>query len=800
MDSKLFKLTYNGALFRVKADFTLGAIQASAEPPADALAKAQAKIDAVEAAGQIAVSRTYPERFAALWERARQLGVPKGLENQIFSVTLASGAPELPGFTVTKSAVEKIICNVTFHAPRETMQTWRIEWVKLILRRELEKLGIKGMACPAMLQGVLLRAQSGEPVRDYPLAFVATGDRPPGGEEKIYSLLWNKGRREVAAIVYDVKPLFDKEQVAALLNGVTTAGQKAVQSAGVPLRVLRNEFVAGLESAKTGPEFFGLDLPLVQLAVTGVGLAQQDLAAIPAPRPTAPARSSGGPAMMPLSGPAAPGVSQVAFGKITKTSDDVAGANRAQLPILVTKDRLQAKVGDFPVANYDRFMGIDAKWLHQEIARQGVVYGVREEFIQALEDAIMQRQPLTGLWVAVGDAGVGGKEPFLKEATKDQATDSETIDMRSSQNTSIVKSGQLLASIAYQVPAIPGRDVRGEATPPPPGEDFPVTASEGVEARGGKFYATADGVPVIDPKGAISLSRSMQHNGDVNLATGNIHFDGPVEIKGSIDTGAEVFATGDIVIQGDIRGGRVRSMGSIRVTGSVTTGEAGLIKAAGTIHAEFLQNSVAMCGGDLVVKKSILSSKVTVSGGIQCLTADSMISGGRIRCIQYIKVGNLGQPKGNPTEVAVGVDGTVEDRIVRVQKRLEKVSRKNEDDRNNLRELIRKKDAQLTQRHTEMKAALQERVQRGSALIELIKKRIEVLNTQRGYNPDARIYVANRCVTNCKITMAGNTIPMLNDLAGVVILAKKWAGSYIASIEDWMAKEAKDNGGMQKAG
>lgn len=804
LDPKFFKITYNATLFRVKADFTFGAMVESPAAPAEAMEKATSKIEAVKAAGQIVTYRLYNERFQTIWERARGMGVPKGMENHRFNLSLAGGSPELPGLTVTAPTIDKTVCNISIQAPRPTVQGWRIEWVKIILRRELDRLGLQGFVCPAMLQGALLRAQAGEVLKDYALGPIAAPERPKGSENRLHSLVWNKGRKEVAAVIYEIKPLFDKDQVASLLAAVTGAGQKAVQSAGSPLRVLKTEFLASLDSAKSGPEFFGIDLPLVQLVVTGVGVIQQELVAPPKPvaspsvaPPTVKVQQSGATATVPS------GAVPTTAAKPAAAQAPNRGPNAkvlAALPIMITKDKMQAKVGDFPISVYTSFPGLDGEWLRQEIARQSIVFGIKEEFLKAMEDALMAKQPLSGMWVAVGDAGAGGKEGFLQAAVKAEAADGAAVDMRSAQNTKIVKRGQLLATITYKVPAVPGRDVKGDATAPPAGDDFPVTASEGVEAKGLKFYATADGVPVIDPMGSISLSRSMLHEGDVNLTSGNINFDGPVEIKGSVDTGSDVFATGDIIIHGDVRGGRVRALGSITINGSCNTGEAGFLKAGGAIQAQFLQNSTAICGGDLIVKKSILQSRVTVGGGIQCLEADSIISGGHIRAVQFIKVGNLGQPNGNPTDVMVGVDGMIEDRVLRLQKRMEKVHKKNDEDRNNLRELVRKKDAQMTQRHTDLKLSLQERVQRGSALAEKIKVRIEGFTSQKIYNNDGRIYVSGRCVTNCKLTMAGTVLPMLSDIAGVVILAKKWAGSNICSIEDWMAKEARDDTSFKKAG
>ena len=129
--------------------------------------------------------------------------------------------------------------------------------------------------CPAMVLGALLRAQAGEQVVGFALGSIASKDRPAGSpSEKPWSLVWNKQRREVAAVIYDLKPLMSKAIADAYLAAVETACQKAIQSAGSPLRVLKAELQNGLDAALNGPERYDVDLPYVQLVVTGAGARQ----------------------------------------------------------------------------------------------------------------------------------------------------------------------------------------------------------------------------------------------------------------------------------------------------------------------------------------------------------------------------------------------------------------------------------------------------------------------------------------------------------------------------------------------
>src|SRR5205085_1823884 len=130
------------------------------------------------------------------------------------------------------------------------------------------------------------------------------------------------------------------------------------------------------------------------------------------------------------------------------------------------------------------------------------------------------------------------------------------------------------------------------------------------------FYALVDGIPLID-RDAISLSKVLVHEGDVNLRTGNIRFDGPVEIKGSVDSGAIVETTGDLVVHGSIRGGQVRSQGSITAKSGITTGASGIVSARNDIVADFIENSIIVAGGTLTVTKAILNCTVYAGSAIK---------------------------------------------------------------------------------------------------------------------------------------------------------------------------------------
>src|SRR5207253_1196388 len=127
------------------------------------------------------------------------------------------------------------------------------------------------------------------------------------------------------------------------------------------------------------------------------------------------------------------------------------------------------------------------------------------------------------------------------------------VELRDTQNRKTALPGDLIAEVMYRKPPIVGKTVLGKSLLPADNEQLDVAMGDGIEMRElGKYYATVDGVPMVTDN-AVAISQILIHEGDVNLRTGNLRFDGPAEIKGSIDSGATVEITGNLIVHGTIK-------------------------------------------------------------------------------------------------------------------------------------------------------------------------------------------------------------------------------------------------------
>ena len=92
------------------------------------------------------------------------------------------------------------------------------------------------------------------------------------------------------------------------------------------------------------------------------------------------------------------------------------------------------------------------------------------------------------------------------------------------------------------------------------------------------------------------------HDGNVDLAIGNINFPGDVIIQGDVLDDFKVIAEGDIFINGNVGSAVVKSERSIIVKKGVMGKSAGYIYAGGSLAAKFLENAIVETAGNIVFR------------------------------------------------------------------------------------------------------------------------------------------------------------------------------------------------------
>ena len=753
------KISYSATTTRVRCEFSRKLALTLSTPPADVLKRAITKMEAVKAAGSVAAYTTNESRFLACWKALRE--DKDSPEDRIVYMTLAAGAPNLAGLTVQASQTEKSLITITATNAART-NTWQWEWFKHWVCQRMLELGIKESPNNAQLFSAFTRLSLGETTAPQMIGAVPAAAEGTAG--KTLAIVGNKQRKEIGIIIRSHVDLRDRSKRDKIL-GMINQAVRQLSVDDVEYRVLKKDFLAALQSALDGPEGLGLELPLSLMAA--IGTSKSNIAS-PAPSPKAPTAQ---PAV--AARPAHPAL----------VGNDL-------IKFQISPDQMLATITGFNKKLYDKpDFSISVAWLKEQMQAATVTLAMTEDLEAPIAEAIATRAELNGLVCCCGRAGKAGKGPYLHPTYKDAASrvqgdiDGASLDLRMLQQRSTVVAGQLVAEIRFKEAATAPCNVFGVDLPAlSPSETLEVLVGEGLTRRGPyTFIAQRDGIPVIDGLN-ISISPTLVHKGDVNLSTGNLVFDGPIEIYGNVETGAIIHCTGNVIVHGTIAGAQIRVKGDLIVDAGISTGATGHIEVRGSITAQFIEQSTIICQGDITVKTAIMNSQIYCSGNIE-VAAGGLISGGSLVVLGAVTTGSFGSARGSITIANVGVNYKAIRSMEIKQKRIEKLKKRLNDDRLALRDLAQKKPAQMTPKHHEIKDELQKRLPRLRTIIETTEGNIAKTSATLTYNATSRIIVRETLFANVNVTVGGQFVSVSNDVIEVAVNPKRIRGSFITALE-----------------
>ncbi len=222
----------------------------------------------------------------------------------------------------------------------------------------------------------------------------------------------------------------------------------------------------------------------------------------------------------------------------------------------------------------------------------------------------------------------------------------------------------------------PGRNVRGEVVEALPGRDIAFDAhliGAYVDAADRNLLrAVFSGQPVRHGNG-VNVEHVL-HLRNVNLATGNISFDGTVNIEGEVLPGMKVSATGDIVVGEIVDGGELEATGNIKVGGGIIA--KARVRAGGSVSARFVENAHVTAGTTIAIDDTALQSELQANNQIIVgLKAPQRgrLAGGSARAMMLIRTPLLGSPTSGVTRVLLGVNPVLEERYQALLLKLEKL-------------------------------------------------------------------------------------------------------------------------------
>lgn len=750
MANSTLKMSYIPAQYRVRVEFTKTDTSSAETPPDDLIVRAKKKLESEQAKEKISFFVLYESTLKDTWARMK---ASDEAPDAMVAVTLGCGVPLMRGLIVEKSPKNDALALLTIQAPKSEVANWKYKYVELAVKRKLDELDITFGVDTASIQSLLMAAKRGEVIKRKPIL----GINLAPNDEILYEIKYNDSYKGIILIIYEIKEMFDDNMISSILIDIIQESKKITAARRVQFELLKKEIVLTLRSANRGPEHFGLNLPMILLAAVN----------------------------KPHRAGAPRGVKRVHAPPTVKTNKNLKFPP-PNIGIEIADDKMSAIISSFSADEiYDAYADADTSFWRDFLETKGIVVGTGDEYLGELVERIRTKSDLEDLKIAAGKNPVPGRLPYLHHTYKHKKIDdsNEEADLRDMQQRAVVEEGQVVAEIRYKKEPLPGKDIFGREVLPPPGEELTITAGDGIEIEDGvKFIATFGGVPHID-KNHISIQKNLIYAGNVNLSSGNLYFDGPVEIKGSIQQGTTVDVTGDLLIHGLIEGGFVTCGGTITVKGGIVGRGATIVKARGNVYAEFIENSRVMSSQNVEVVKSIISGDVTAGESIVVRSKEGLIAAGLVSCWNCLVCGNLGRREGTVTRVNTGASAKWE-RAYEIRRiRIEKLKETNKEDRKTLRTLARKTNAQMTKKHKEMKEKILKRVQRCASLIGKMEDHMQSAKDKVVYNKEARILVNGILSRNVDVSVGGQKIHIEGEVSSAAVVAKRVRGEHIIPIE-----------------
>lgn len=348
------------------------------------------------------------------------------------------------------------------------------------------------------------------------------------------------------------------------------------------------------------------------------------------------------------------------------------GVERESYHLIVSEDNMLAKARFYaPSLNgermtFDEFM----KDLHFRY----ISYGIKEEKLRAFFEN-EDREYCTDMVVAEGLEPRHGEDARIEYyfntdlSMKPAQNEDGSVDFFHLNTVCPCKVGEELARIIPADEGDFGYTIQGERIKPREVKRVSLKFGRNIELSEDRLSITSqvDGhVTLVDDKVFVSNVLEVEN---VDNSTGNIDYEGSVEIKGNVCANFEVRARGNIIVRGVVEGALLVAGGDIIIERGVNGMGKGVLAAKGNIVSKFLENATASAGG-YVSTDSILHSKVYAGTEVNVSGKKGFITGGLVCATNLISVKTLGSAMGASTIVEVGAKPEVKNRFQELQKQV----------------------------------------------------------------------------------------------------------------------------------
>ena len=316
--------------------------------------------------------------------------------------------------------------------------------------------------------------------------------------------------------------------------------------------------------------------------------------------------------------------------------------------------------------------------LMKALKRSGVIRGILDAEIDKLLKGKFRDATITAARGKPATEGAEGwYEYFFRTEIdrKPMILPDGSVDFSQIRWFEFVESGQRIAMYHDAEMGAEGYTVTGKQLPARKGREKSVLTGKGISLLEDKRTYIASISGRIELKDSyIDIDKTLKVD-EVNLATGNITFDGSVYVTGNVSVGVTVQATGDVVVEGFVESAVIESSeGSVFIRQGANGNNIGYIKAAKDVNGRFFESCRVYAGNDIEAGYCLncdlySENKITVSG------KGGRVAGGTTYAKIAIDMAYAGNRAGIATMIRLGVNDVISGNQDDMEARIEEASK-----------------------------------------------------------------------------------------------------------------------------
>lgn len=300
------------------------------------------------------------------------------------------------------------------------------------------------------------------------------------------------------------------------------------------------------------------------------------------------------------------------------------------------------------------------------------------------------------LLIAKGRKPVNGEDGKLKsliEMSKERRPRFDSNDVANYRELGgivVVYEGQELMQCIPPTQGEAGINIQGKEIPGKSGKAVKFSA----QLKGTKLdpndpnllVAAIAGQPVL-AEGGMIVEPSITV-GTVDLNSGNLDFDGSIVIKGDVQPGMAIYASGDIQVGGTVEAATLDAKGDVVVKGGIIghndaqDSARARVRCGGTCSALFIENASIEAGNSIQIERHARQSDLAAANQVIVGRPGSKqgnIIGGSVRATMLVQAGTIGTPVGVKTHIMVGSNPKLDERMKVLNRELEQKAKELDD-------------------------------------------------------------------------------------------------------------------------